>query len=227
MTRVYLALYKADGNIYDKLVRWRTGGWYSHCELVIDGVFYTASNRDGGVRAKVIVPDENWDLIPIPGADAKQVRSLFYRTAGDKYDWLGIVGHALGLRFIRSWWGWWICSRWCAKALGLPRSWAFNPQDLADYYGGRVRRDPVPAAAAVAAFSLALAGCATPAQIRVDADRVHMPANVRMRCEPLPVPGDQMNMGNGLEYTSTLIGMYGECAARDSAKADWIASQER
>lgn len=59
-----LALYKAPGAWYDKLVRVA----YSHCELVIDGVCYSSSPRDNGVRSKAIdLHSGSWDLIEVSG----------------------------------------------------------------------------------------------------------------------------------------------------------------
>ena len=51
---VQLALYKAPGEWTNALIRWWTRSQYSHCELVIDGTCYSSSERDRGVRSKVM-----------------------------------------------------------------------------------------------------------------------------------------------------------------------------
>lgn len=75
MSKVYLAMYKAEGNWVNKVIRLFTGKPYSHCEIFVeDGMFdtvfdenwerirvwrpcykaYSSSPRDGGVRMKEI-----------------------------------------------------------------------------------------------------------------------------------------------------------------------------
>jgi hypothetical protein len=47
-------MYKAKGDFFNGLIRWWTGSQYSHCELIVRGVCYSSTIRDGGVRAKVM-----------------------------------------------------------------------------------------------------------------------------------------------------------------------------
>lgn len=75
MSKVYLAMYKAEGNWVDKVIRLFTGKPYSHCEIFIEATelrvvydedfepilrylpcykAYSSSPRDGGVRCKTI-----------------------------------------------------------------------------------------------------------------------------------------------------------------------------
>jgi hypothetical protein len=51
---VKLALYKGRGGIANAVIRWWTGSIYSHCELVVDGLCYSSSVMDKGVRRKQI-----------------------------------------------------------------------------------------------------------------------------------------------------------------------------
>jgi len=86
-----LALYKGEGDFYDKLIRFVTNSPYSHCELVIDGLCYSSSARDGGVRMKQIYlnPDK-WDLYPVT-ADKLWALDWFINNVGKKYDWIGAI----------------------------------------------------------------------------------------------------------------------------------------
>ena len=101
--QVYLALYKGkrDGKlsdwtvlkarIGDALTRFFTRGKYSHCEIAVKNGSefdcYSSSIRDGGVRVKTMpLPSEKWDLIELP--DTENVKIVFEKTRGKKYDWL-------------------------------------------------------------------------------------------------------------------------------------------
>lgn len=129
---IRLALYKARGNLFDRLIRIWTGSIYSHCELVMpDGRFMTSSPRDGGVRTKVIDQDpDTWDFIDLPGADQAQIEALFKRLDGAGYDWLGIVFCQI-LPFGLNSHSRWFCSEICAHALGYPDPASYSPGRLA------------------------------------------------------------------------------------------------
>ena len=59
---VKIAMYKGRKRVFNRLVSWWTRGPYSHTELVIDGVCYSSSFLDKGVRKKAIELDpENTD----------------------------------------------------------------------------------------------------------------------------------------------------------------------
>ena len=84
-----LALYKGPApTIWSKVVNWAICGFdtvrqsvrgralvlvrHSHCELVIGGKCYSASDRDGGVRGKAIDLDSgHWDVFEIDGNEAR------------------------------------------------------------------------------------------------------------------------------------------------------------
>lgn len=123
MGLIYLAVYKGEGKLFNRLIRLWTRSRYSHCELVMpDGRWLSASAMDGGVRAKHIELDfEHWDLIPLPWANAKLIESVFDRHEGKGYDWLGILLAQflpLGIDSKRRM----FCSEFCAAALGLQRA---------------------------------------------------------------------------------------------------------
>ena len=145
---IYLALYKGrrDGSGWrvwcaratDWLTRVLTRGQYSHCEIAMrlpetaDGQeyeCYSASIRDKGVRCKVMpLPSAKWDLIPLPDDVGGRLATLWAQTKGQGYDLPGAFGVVFGLRENRRRW---FCSEWVGKALGLPESWRFSPNDLA------------------------------------------------------------------------------------------------
>lgn len=129
---VYLALYKGKGKVGNALVRWWTRSPYSHCELVVDGWWYSSSLMDGGVRSKPItLTAEHWDLIPLPGSLRPQILSHFDATRGQRYSWLDLIRSQVfnanaderGAAF---------CSEWCAAALGFPNPATYSPQTLGD-----------------------------------------------------------------------------------------------
>lgn len=128
---VQLALRKDDERIGARFIQWWSGSPYSHCELVVEGVCYSSSIMDKGVRAKVIELDPGkWDVIDLPWADAVAVVDYFKATDSNTYGWLSLIGSQLFNRnqtdndsqF---------CSEWCAAALGLPNPSTYSPKTLA------------------------------------------------------------------------------------------------
>ena len=125
-----LALYKAPGGIFDKLVRLVTRSKYSHVELVIGGMCYSSSIQDGGVRGKHInIWSGSWDVVDIGGdEDEDAARAWFEAYEGQDYDWLGAFRFALP--FLRHRPAKWFCSEAVGTALGLPEPHRLTPQDL-------------------------------------------------------------------------------------------------
>lgn len=120
MGLIYLALYKGQGRLFNRLVRLWTRSSYSHCEIVMpDGRWLSASAMDGGVRAKRIELDlTHWDLIPLPWACPRLITHVFECHAGKGYDWLGILASQLlplAIDNRRRM----FCSEFCAAALGF------------------------------------------------------------------------------------------------------------
>lgn len=140
---VYIAFYKGNKRLTnckslyyrasDTLIRWCTGGKYSHCEAVVtrpDGCYdcYSASARDGGVRHKVInLNDGKWELIPCR-CPAKQLRRFYRRHRQSGYDWRGLFAFVLPwlkpspTRFF--------CSEFVAAFLCLPNACSYHPNNL-------------------------------------------------------------------------------------------------
>ena len=126
-----LAMYKGEGNIYDKLIRNITFSQYSHCELVIEGLCYSSSPRDRGVRMKYIVLDGNWDVFELP-CTYNQVSALemFTTHVGKKYDWIGAITSILPIQLNMS--NRFFCSEICASMLGMPKPRSHTPQSVLD-----------------------------------------------------------------------------------------------
>lgn len=153
MTQVYLVLYKgrkrgkSPRELWQRLTDWAvrtaTGGQYSHCEIAVKHGFaedyhcYSASLRDGGVRAKTMpLPADKWDLIPIRDAEAHdKVWALYQATSGARYDYIGALGVVLPVRQVEQRW---FCSEWCARALGLGQPEKYSPSRLARRVAGSI-----------------------------------------------------------------------------------------
>ena len=105
---------------------------YSHCELVIQGVCYSASARDGGVRGKVIdLASGHWDVVDVPGDEAAAL-AWFRQHEGERYDWMGVLRFVAP--FLRQRPGKWFCSEAVAEALGVADSAGVTPGDLWEVY---------------------------------------------------------------------------------------------
>lgn len=109
MSNATLCMYKGPASgLKDKLVHWSiclldsirqsvkrgqsTPVIYSHVELLIDGVCYSSSSRDGGVRSKIIEDLEtsgHWDLFPVT-IDKEQAIARFLGDAGKHYSWVAM-----------------------------------------------------------------------------------------------------------------------------------------
>ena len=119
MDNIIIAFYKANqskADWQDKLIAKYTKGKYSHVEIVIDSYMYSSSPRDGGVRRKKhIVNNEIWDYISLP-IKANNILEFYNQTKNNKYDWLGILGFILPFKDRTNEW---FCSEWCSNALKI------------------------------------------------------------------------------------------------------------
>lgn len=123
-----IAFYKGRKRLFNRLTAWWTNGPYSHCELVVDGLCWSSSFMDGGVRGKRIeLNPDHWDLIEVD-ADVAAAIAWFEARIGDDYDTLGLFGFL--------WRPWrddtnrWFCSEALAAALGFSDPWRFCPNTL-------------------------------------------------------------------------------------------------
>lgn len=126
-----LALYKGPpsdllhtiGHTATKLWTWSR---YSHAELVINGVCWSSSSRDSGVRRKTIdLASGRWDVCKLTDSQIVLNKALkwFLDHEGDSYDYrnilrfvLPVVGHDKNK---------WVCYEACGAALGIK-----NPHKL-------------------------------------------------------------------------------------------------
>jgi hypothetical protein len=128
---VRLALRKHDTRLSARFIQYWTGSIYSHCELLVDGLCYSSSAMDGGVRCKQIDLDPTkWDVIELPWAGSQYVKDYFVLTDGDTYGWPSLVKSQLFNRNVATP-GKQFCSEWCANALGLPNPAIHSPGSLA------------------------------------------------------------------------------------------------
>lgn len=132
-----VAFYKATRpglqGIFSRLVRWWTGGPYSHCELVLeerDGLARCATSSfiDGGVRIKWMqLKPSSWDVVELDRAPA-EAREWFFDHLGQGYDVIGIIGFVWRRRDGHK--RRWFCSESIAAALGLGQPWRYCPNTL-------------------------------------------------------------------------------------------------
>ena len=96
-----LAFYKAKhGTKIDKIVAAAIRSKYSHVELVFsDGICFSASPRDKGVRFKAINLDNGkWDLYKIDKQFYEEMlKKQVKRFEGQPYDTLGAIGSGIGI----------------------------------------------------------------------------------------------------------------------------------
>lgn len=109
---------------------WTWSRW-SHAELVLDGVCWSSSGRDHGVRRKEIdLASGRWDVVDINITDDRAIRALawFVLHEGDGYDYRNIV------RFVFAPTGQdrdrWVCFEAIGSALGLAGAHKLTANDL-------------------------------------------------------------------------------------------------
>ena len=147
---IYVAFYKHKRErkslkdcvfrLFDDIIKFFTHGKYSHCELVFKGtkdgryMCYTSSNRDGGVRKKIMeLPADRWDLVPVK-IDYNQVFRFYQKTVGCKYDLCGAIGVVTRFGNVKNRY---FCSEWCAEALKLKQPHRYSPNSLYQYLKGK------------------------------------------------------------------------------------------
>lgn len=134
---VRLALFKGKGQIGNAFIRLWTNSQYSHCEMVVDGICYSASVMDGGVRSKKVGTGDNeislspdkWDIVEIPWISEDKIVDYFNKTDYQKYGWFSLFTSQLFNRNTPSKDSQ-FCSEWCASSMGIPNSSSFSPATL-------------------------------------------------------------------------------------------------
>ena len=123
--------YKArNGKLGDKIVG--IVSIFSHVELEIDGVFYSSSNRDGGVRSKIIdiSNKKKWVSFELKNNIDKNICLNYFKSVeGQKYDWLNIFfGQIIKLNIQSS--NKQICSEFVGNCLQLDNAYKYSPEAL-------------------------------------------------------------------------------------------------
>ena len=142
-----LASYTAEGNIFNKAIYYwqrmlglKSYSKCTHTELLIDNMWYSSSNTDGGVRSKRIDSRSgHWrfDYINATAEQEQIVIQFFEKHDGKKYDYCGILCSQVfpfGIHTKSKY----FCSEICHEALvkaevlpgNKPSAW-FNPARLA------------------------------------------------------------------------------------------------
>jgi hypothetical protein len=118
--KIYVAFYKGDKKLLDKIITWTSRGFYAHVELIVGQFSYSSSGRDGGVRKKDIndmhfEDKQLWDIfeLKVPNVDEftrrlELVDKSYYKIPYKKnngttfkYDFLSILlYHVLRIPFI-------------------------------------------------------------------------------------------------------------------------------
>ena len=115
-----LLSYRGRGRKLDRLIKWWTNGSYSHSEIQFsDGICFSSSSRDGGVRFKRIdINPDRWSSVDIPIKDEAALITWCKTQVGRKYDWRGILGFGImpfrdNLQNRKKWY----CSEICAEVI--------------------------------------------------------------------------------------------------------------
>lgn len=116
--------YKASGDYIDKIIQ--LTGPYSHCEIEFsNGICFSSSGRDGGVRFKNIANTTNyhinWDFLEFD-IDDKELLNWAKTQVGLKYDWPGLIGTCFNIYLESN--NRWFCSEICSticEAAGIYR----------------------------------------------------------------------------------------------------------
>lgn len=102
---------------------------YSHTEVQINGMCFSSSVRDGGVRTKYIDLDSGkWDYIELSDDLIPNALDVFFEKRYRKYDWLGALG--FGLPFLKQDNNKEYCFELCSSMLGLDKSKMHSPLDM-------------------------------------------------------------------------------------------------
>lgn len=134
-----LAFYKGPPTeLQHRLAHWLicvlTFSRYSHVELVIDGVCWSSSFRDGGVRpARINLASGHWDVFEVAG-DPERALAWFRAHRGEPYDWWGMLRVCPLLRWLPRTPFARFCSEAMAAALGAQDPETFSPGRLRQVY---------------------------------------------------------------------------------------------
>lgn len=104
---------------------------HSHAELCIDGICYSSSVRDKGVRTKFIdLNSGKWDLIELNLSEEEKNKALseFVPMINKSYDFLGAIG--VVINFIKDAKDKFLCFEVVARMLGMQNPSKVTPIEL-------------------------------------------------------------------------------------------------
>lgn len=128
---ITLAYYHGGESIQHRLIRWWTGGPFSHVELLDTktGLCWSSSSRDGGVRKKFIdVTNGNWTVVQYDLPFESDPIRWFELHEGHPYDW-NSIWNFVWCKFTRLETEY-ICSVAVAQSLGFQSLEGITPMGL-------------------------------------------------------------------------------------------------
>ena len=123
-----------SSGIWDNIICWVTNSQFSHVEIALGETTshyntWSSSNREIGVRETWIFKNRTiWTEVDID-EDPAPVLRWFEKHKGEKYDWIGLIGTRIHLKYFRSN-NKWFCSEAIADALDIENSWKMTPEKL-------------------------------------------------------------------------------------------------
>jgi hypothetical protein len=127
--RFYRAFQKKS-TLVDWLIGVFTLSRYSHVEIEVNNVSMSTSFRDGLTRAKTIdYTKAEWNTISInaPQELVDNIKKIFNRYSGKKYDKIGALASSIGMCIDNDKV---FCSEFVAECLGIEKPCKFNPGSL-------------------------------------------------------------------------------------------------
>lgn len=138
--QVFLALRKTDAKgiakVFSKLTRLRLITKYPHAGIVINGVLYDITARNG-MNASPLINADEWSLFCVD-VKAFDVLKRYNEHVNAKYDWLSLLGFILPWRVTVS--SWLYCYEWAYLAItgSLPKN-RITPEELLTFSLGQYR----------------------------------------------------------------------------------------
>ena len=123
--KVWIALYKGEGDLVNKIVRWWTKSEYSHAELVLNDK-QTWIGISPFIKARLVqrkvhnYDPTKWDFyeIPVNQEQHNLIMDFYNLTKEAQYDWIGMLASQfLPCRIKHK--SRWYCSEWISYALRI------------------------------------------------------------------------------------------------------------
>jgi hypothetical protein len=125
---IRIGAFKGNG-VISKLIKWRTGGEYSHIGLCLDWQYWIDAQYGRGVRKVIYLPSQSGIEVDIYKADFKDeniVRKFLAGQLGKKYDLRAALNIGVCHKEDRHLSDKWFCSELAYAALQKGKVNAFN-----------------------------------------------------------------------------------------------------